>query len=434
MRRIFSIITLFSVAAAAAQGYKPSYGKEQPRSAIVVYPSADEAAVAGVGNNTYRTQLGDWTQSGTRFSTSFTVPFAWVNRQVLLHIDSASADYEVRLNGVPIAFNADAGAPAEFNLTKQAKEGRNQIEIELSAAPATAALESWRTAAKPTLGSVWVFTQPTLRVRDITTNTWIEKDDTGYATAEVAIAVKCDALNPRTSRIYYDLQSRTGESVAIGHKDITIDMRHEDTVRFLARIPVSHLWSADLPTQHTLRLRTQHEGRFVEYQEYRIGLRALEMRDGRMQINGEPVTLRVADVPGTAGEVEVEALRAKGFNTLRLLPGEVSQALLDYCDAQGLYVIVRAPIDSSRSGMSRRKGGNPTNDPTRLTAYTERTAESYHAAKRHPSVVAFELATKSANGINLYESYLKMKELGDSRPFVYLDAAGEWNSDKLVVE
>ena len=68
---------------------------------------------------------------------------------------------------------------------------------------------------------------------------------------------------------------------------------------------------------------------------------------------------------------------------------------------QGLYVIAQAPIDTRRSGDSRRRGGNPSNAPEWLGAYLERTENSYHTTKRHPSVVAFSLAVKSSNGIKL---------------------------------
>ena len=91
-------------------------------------------------------------------------------------------------------------------------------------------------------------------------------------------------------------------------------------------------------------------------------------------------------------------------------------------------------IDTRSSGESRRIGGNPSNDPAWQGAYVERAENSYHTSKRHPSVVAFSLATKSANGINLYESYLNMKKFSDTRPFIYPDAAGEWNSDGLKPE
>jgi beta-galactosidase len=39
------------------------------------------------------------------------------------------------------------------------------------------------------------------------------------------------------------------------------------------------------------------------------------------------------------------------------------------------------------------------------------------------------MAEESSNGINLYESYLRLKALEQKRPVIYLEAAGEWNSD-----
>lgn len=116
------------------------------------------------------------------------------------------------------------------------------------------------------------------------------------------------------------------------------------------------LWSADLPTQYTLRLKTQHEGRYVEYLELLPGFRSVEMHDGRMSVNGQPVTLRVREVPASITENEIAALREQGYNTLKLLPGPVPESLLDFCDMQGLYVIAQAPIDTRRSGDSLPPG------------------------------------------------------------------------------
>ena len=78
-------------------------------------------------------------------------------------------------------------------------------------------------------------------------------------------------------------------------------------------------------------------------------------------------------------------------------------------------------------------GGNPSNDPAWREAY-ERAANSYHTTELHPSVIAFSLATQSSNGINLYESYLAMKKSHETRPFIYPEAGGEWNSDPLPLE
>ncbi len=432
MRTILTTIALFSLCGLCAQEYVPTYGRELPRGELLAYPSAEAAEAADGGDNRYFTRLVEWNLNENVFSTNFTVPFAWANRQVLLHIGQASGEYELRINDREAAYVADGNAPAEFNITKLVHEGRNTVEIRVVQPSPTAVLESWKENPEPMLGGIWLQSQPTLRIRDVVTKTRIGEN--GNATAEVALVIKSEALNPRTSRIHYQLLSPTGENAAAGYKDITLEMRGEDTLRFLARIPANMLWSPELPTQYTLQLKTQHEGRYVEYEELRLGFRAVEVRDERLLLNGQPASLRIREVPATISENEIAALREQGYNTLKLLPGPVSESFLNSCDGQGLCVIVQAPIDTSRSGDSRQKEGNPSNDPAWLQAYLERTENSYHTTKRHPSVIAFSLATQSANGINLYESYLNMKRFGDSRPFIYPNADGEWNSDRVVFE
>ena len=278
MRTILSTIALFSLCGLCAQEYTPTYGRELPRGEILAYPSAEAATAADGGDNRYFTRLTEWNLKDNVFSTPFTVPFAWANRQVLFHLGWASGDYEVRVNGLPVACNADGNNPAEINITKQAKEGRNMLEVILAQPSSVAPLESWKEAPAPAIGGAWLMSQPTLRVRDVVTRTRMGED--GNATAEIAVAVKSEALNPRTSRIHYQLLTPTGENAAAGQKDVTLDMRREDTLRFLARIPANLLWSAELPTQYTLRLKTQHEGRYMEYIELPLGFRTVELRNG----------------------------------------------------------------------------------------------------------------------------------------------------------
>lgn len=433
MRTLFTIIALFSLCGLGAQPYQPSRNRELPRGEVLVYPTQQEATARDGGDNRYFTRLSEWTRRGSVFTAPFTVPFAWANRQVLFYLGSASADYAVRVNGEEVAYNSDGNLPAEFNLTKFVREGRNTLEIVVASPSQVAPLESWKSSPAPAIGEAWVMSQPTLRVRDVLVRT-THAPDAADATAQIGIVVKSSALNPRTSRIYYELLDPAGATAAAGFKDITLDMRHEDTLRFLARIPHHQLWSAELPTRYTLRLRTRHEGRYVEYLELPLGFRTIDRHDGRLSVNGQPVTLRVREVSPLIGEEQIAVLREQGYNTLKLQPGAVRPGLYDFCDMQGLYVIAQAPVDTRSSGPSRRKGGNPSNDPAWQGAFIERAADSYHTSKRHPSVVAFSLAEESANGINLYESYLDRKRSGDERPFIYPAAGGEWNSDPLVLE
>lgn len=286
------------------------------RGELLVYPTAREAAEADGSDNKYFTRLTEWTQKGNSFTTDFTVPFAWANRQVLLRIGWASADYEIRINGGTVAYNSNCNAPAEFNLTRHAKEGRNTLEVILSSPSKVARLESWKNDAAPAIGEAWVMSQPTLRVRDILTKTWRSTEEGDNVMAEVGLVVKSEALNPRTSRIHYELLSPAGKTSATGYKDIKLNMRGEDTLRFLARIPDSLLWSPEKTARFTLRVKTQHEGRYMEYIEVPLGFRTVEVQNGQLAVNGTPVTLRTREVPAHASADETQLYAGKGTTRL----------------------------------------------------------------------------------------------------------------------
>ncbi len=217
-----------------------------------------------------------------------------------------------------------------------------------------------------------------------------------------------------------------------GSQEIELDMRREDTLRLVAQIPDTMVWSARNPILYTLRLKTQTEGRYTEYVSLKVGFRTVGNTRGQLAINGYPAALKaVPDLGTTVSPSQLLEWKEQGYNLILLPAGGVSGALYDLCDRYGFYVVEQAPINTSRSGMSRRKGGNPSNDPAWQAAYIARIEESYHTTKLHPCVVAFSLAEDSANGVNLYEGYLHLKGLEKERPVLYPDAGGEWNSDKL---
>ena len=109
--------------------------------------------------------------------------------------------------------------------------------------------------------------------------------------------------------------------------------------------------------------------------------------------------------------------------------GAVPQNVYRMCDSLGMYVIAQVPINTKESGLSRRKDGNPSNDPEWKSAYLDRVETSYRTTCGQACVIGYIMAEESSNGINLYESYLRLKELEKTRPVMYLDAADEWNSD-----
>ncbi len=431
MRTILALLTLFSCCTLAAQPYAPTENRERPRGTTIPCATAQEAAAAA-DTHRYGAPVTGWAFADGRYTASFTVPFAWSNRQVMLTVESVPADYELYVNGRLVGRSADGNTPADFNVTRHAREGRNEVEIRPSAPSQTAVLESWkRQTPAAALGAVRITSPATTGVRDVLVQTQYVGSERNEAEGEIGIVVKTYALNPRTVRIEYELLDPAGTTVASAHGDLTLGMRGEDTLRLRSRVPDSLLWSPERPQRYTLLLRTKHEGRFVEHLRLPVGFRIVGNEQGTLHLNGRPIDLRAREAAPTIGAEELQRLREAGCNTLRLTPGVVPPRLFELCDSLGICVIAQAPIDTGDSGTSRRVGGNPSNDPAWREAYIERVDNLYHTVKRHPSVIAFSIAAPSANGICLYDAYMRLKSYDDPRPVCYPGAAGEWNDDRL---
>lgn len=441
MKRFLSIIALvFAVGALSAQEYdSPEYvslGRELPRSKTLPYPTAEEAQALGSGAvaSKYLRPVTGWTRTeepdATVFTSKYVIPFVWLSRQAILYVDEASGAYEVIINGQKVGYAANAFTPAEFNITKASKEDVNTISIRILKDHWSRRMEDFVETREPRVGETYVISQPTIRVRDVVHNTDVDLKSE-YANVEVGLIVKTESLNPKTARIHYELIAPDTTVVTQGYKDVTLGMRGEDTVKFMARIPYVLTWCADMPVRYRLNIKTQIEGRYAEYQSRMIGFRDIDINEeGDFMINGIKTELFYRDFdPLKVTEKDIIAARVLKYNALRFKMGAVPQSVYRMCDSLGMYVIAQIPINTSKSGLSRRIGGNPSNDPKWKAAYLDRAETAYRTTCGQASVIGYVMAEESSNGINLYETYLRLKALERKRPILYIEAAGEWNSD-----
>ena len=125
---------------------------------------------------------------------------------------------------------------------------------------------------------------------------------------------------------------------------------------------------------------------------------------------------------------ELLRLKGQGYNTV--CP-DCPQPAWFYalCDETGLYVIDRAAISAPERRGDRTVGGTPSNDPRLADEYLERVKAMYYRSRNFTCVVAFALGAPSGNGYNMYKAYEWLKSVEKSRPVIYEDADGEWNSD-----
>lgn len=441
MRYILTLIATFFVVTLHAQIDSSldnlGEGRETARMYMLPYSTADEAheAAGEIVKSKFVRPMEQWsvehTADATLHKAQFAYPFSWINRLVFVHVGAVGGAYDVYVNDNYVGSSANGFTPAEFNVTKFVREDMNSVTISVPKHHWSQTLECFEGKKDMAPIEVYAFSQPVIRLRDVVHSARIDVTGT-MANVDVSLVVKTESLNEKRARIHYELVAADTVMVEYGYRDISVGMRGEDTVKFMARIPVSMLWSEQSPTQLDLNVKTQVEGRYAEYYSLPTSFRELTYDQGTISINGKAVELRFGDCdPVTATAATLQALKREGKNAVRVGEGVVPRSFYRLCEREGVYVVVCVPVNSSASGESRKVGGNPTNDPAWREAYLDRAVAAYRSTCDFGCVVGYELASQSANGINLYESYLLLKSLETKRPISYRDGGGEWNNDAV---
>lgn len=411
---------LFCGVDASAQQPK---GEELYRTRLIPYPTEATAKEGAMARQRYMQPIEEWVEVDGALRGEFTFPFSWLERQVFIRVEGVAQPYELFVNGKRAGGSANGFAAAEYNISKISKEDKNRVELRLLGGDSVAAIECFeKTAPHP---MAYIISQPRVRVRDIAYRTNI---DFGVVNADFSVVMHNETLGKKVSRLYYELYLNDTLRLDAGTRDVALGMYGVDTMRFGAPVPDSVLWSSESPTRLSLRLKNRIEGRDVEFYNIAVALRELEYENGAFIINKKPCDMTWCELSPNTTIAELEQLYNSGTRAVRFTAGAVKDEVLSFCDAKGIYVAITAPINSSKAGESRKRGGNPSNDPKWRKEYVERTTQMINTTKRHPSVVAYYLADDSANGICLYESYLAAKRITDI-PLFYDGGGKEWNSD-----
>jgi beta-galactosidase len=356
------------------------------------------------------------------YTTYFPLPISWLSRQTILRIGYASTAYTVYVNGHEIGYTPIGVMGAEFNITKAAHEGLNQITITLDKSLLANKLYS---LDEMDVDEIEVFSQPTIRMRDIALNLTLTEGSGGLA--EFAIPIKCNSLNKKSMRLRYTLRLGDEEVLTDGYREMTLDMRREDTIRFACVLPAKALWSAKRPTLLRLDLESRIDNRIVECISRYIGARQLTVSNGNLYVNNDKVELKLVEW----SEIQdPDKVTKSGYNGIVLTLDRFSEDIIEECNKRGLYVIIRTPIDTTLLGDDIRKGGNPSNDPMWNESYLWRNAHTFHSTKHNCSVVGYEIAKGKTSGINIYDTYIMMKSLSPNHLVIYGGAKGEWATDK----
>lgn len=420
------ILLVATMASALSLDELSARNVEPARARLIPYNNMAGAIAGDTSLSRYVAKVEEPTRTEagttTTFTTHFALPVAWLNRQVILRIGYASTAYTLYVNGQEVGYAPSGVMGVEFNVTKFVNDGRNEISLQLDRSLLANKLYE---SNEFKVDNIEVFSQPTIRVRDICVNTTLNEQGDGIA--EFAIPMKCDALNDKSTRLHYTLRLDDSTVVTEGYREMTLDMRREDTVRFACVVPKNMLWSASNPTMLRLEVESRIDNRIAECVSREVGLREIVLRDKALYINKELV------LPNLVEWAEVKSIdkaKKKGYNGIIVTLDHNAEAIIAECAKRGVYVVVRTPIDTTLLGDHIKLGGNPSNDPMWNESYLWSNACVLHATKGCCAIIGYELAKGNTSGINIYDSYVLMKSLVPNHLIIYKGAAGEWATDK----
>jgi beta-galactosidase len=316
--------------------------------------------------------MGEHYQGLCAYHKHFRAPVKWKNKKVQVRFDGAMQVAEVWLNGTPLTVHKGGYLPFIVDLTSHLRwEGDNVLAVRLDNrnAPTVPPGKPLKQLDFAYCGGLYrdvhlLATDP-LHISDVFEANEVAGGGIFVRTesasdAEAAIVAQADVRNDgradTKAAIRFAVLDNTGRAVATAAPEaVAISAgTHAPPIARL-KLTAPKLWTPDRPVLYTLRTELLRDGRVLETNNTRFGVRTLAYDDKLgFVLNGHPLRIRGANrhqdfpwlgnaVADNAQDRDIARLKDAGFNFLRLSQYPHPQSVMDACDELGLMTVVCTP-------------------------------------------------------------------------------------------
>ena len=359
----------------------------------------------------------------------FTIANNWDGKEIFLHIGAMKSGGFVWINGQYVGYSQGSKLPAEFDITKTAKPGKNKIAIQIFRWTDGSYLECqdfWRISGIER--SVYVYAQPKMRIQDYQV---VSVLDGAYKDGVFGLTVNLENQTSQNEKgsISYKILDAASKTVASETKSFTVNTSKNDSISFSTTLPNVKQWNAEHPNLYTLLIETKDKkGKTLEVTTSRIGFRTVEIKQGLLLVNGQRITLKGVNTqeanPETGHVVSEENImrdihlwKENNINAVRLSHYPQQRRFYELCDEYGLYVVDEANIESH--GMYYGKY-SLAKKPSWENAHVDRMVRMVERDKNHASVIIWSMGNEAGNGVNFFKGYDEIKKADKTkRPVQY---------------
>jgi beta-galactosidase len=362
------------------------------------------------------------------YRTTFNLPEGWGGRRVYLHLGGVDSAFYVWLNGQRIGYSEDSRTPAEFDLTSYLQP-RNVLAVEVYRWSDGSFLEDqdmWRLSG--IFRDVYLWSTPALHVRDVDVQTDLDERYRD-ATLRVRAMVANHVGSTQAVQLEAELVGAEGRVGRVIQGQVRVQGGGEAPLDLSMPVRSPRKWTAETPDLYQLLLTLKDSaGRTVEIIPVDVGFRKIEIRDGRILINGQAVLFKGVNrhehSPDTGHYVDralmvrdIALMKQNNINAVRTSHYPNAPEWYALTDRYGLYVIDEANIECH--GFGTNPQNRLTNDPAWRPAYVDRVERMVERDKNHPSVIMWSLGNECGDGANMAAAYNWIKQRDPSRPVHY---------------
>ena len=386
------------------QGFgKPIYVNMQ-------YPfHRDRPSVTGEPNK-------DWYAYDHRNPVGSYVTFVDVTKEMqtknlILHFGGVHSAFYVWVNGQKVGYSQNSMSPAEFDITKYVREGKNKLAVEVYRWSDGSYLECqdmWRLSG--IFRSVQLWVRPLVHIADYKVEAVPNADfSQAKVTADIAIC-NTGKKTAKNVSVFFKTYENQNERPSIVRPDgyfafppaiLPGDTTH---VKITYTIFYPRLWSAEKPNlyDYSIELGDEHF-------DNHFGVKRVECVGEVFKINGKNVKLRGVNrhdhhpvtgryVDRETYEQDIRLMKQANINFLRTSHYPDDPYLYELCDRWGIYVMDEANQESHGYGYANKVMGE---DPEWKDAHVDRAVSLVQRDKNHPSVIMWSMGNEGGVGPNL---------------------------------
>jgi beta-galactosidase/beta-glucuronidase len=327
------------------QGQKQGWHYGLPLARRINVPFPYQSALSGINDKEIHEIV--W------YTRSFEVPPEWrQERDLLLHFGAVDYATTIWVNGQEVGHNQGGHVPFRFDILPYLKHGENRLTLRVEDRQNPRQPRGKQSVTgKPhdidyycTTGiwqTVWVEPAPTIRMDEIRITPQAKS-------GMVKIGV---LLHAPSSLRRLVVEATDGDTVVAHAEEITTSA----TARLNLHIPDAKLWSPESPNLYGLRLRLYEGDTLLDEVHSYTGLRDVELREGHVWLNGQPIYLAMVLDQGywpesylaapsdEALRADVEWIKRFGYNGARKHQKIEDPRWLYWCDRLGLLVWEEMP-------------------------------------------------------------------------------------------